>query len=312
MVAANRQRVRVKVERVEYCWLVRADHVECHNVVSGDVYRVEPARCSCPAFKYKRRGVAFCKHLVRCRDAGLFKLMQEVPTVATSHPDIMAALAEPFPASELGFKAQAVKGERALAVAYIDARNVMDRLDEVLGAENWQDEYEPLPDGSVVCKLRLRIGGEWITKMDVGAPSEQPDGGDRLKAAFSDALKRAAVKLGIARYLYNLTLGWVDYDPVRKQLKRTPQLPAWALPNGTKPTAKPAPQQQPAETRAERANRLRQSAQLTPADMKNRIHGEYAVNRFDQLTDAQQDEVLSWLGGKVEEKTRKQQPVGAA
>ena len=35
----------------------------------------------------------------------------------------------------------------------------------------------------------LRLGDEWVTKVDVGGPSEQPDGGDRLKAAFSDVLK---------------------------------------------------------------------------------------------------------------------------
>jgi hypothetical protein len=40
-----------------------------------------------------------------------------------------------------------------------------------------------------------------LTKVDVGGPSEQPDGGDWLKAAFSDALKRAAVKFGVGRHL---------------------------------------------------------------------------------------------------------------
>jgi hypothetical protein len=53
----------------------------------------------------------------------------------------------------------------------------------------------------VVCRLRCRIGGEWLTKVDVGSPSEQPDGGDRLKAAFSDAPLQAAVKFGVGRYL---------------------------------------------------------------------------------------------------------------
>ena len=50
--------------------------------------------------------------------------------------------------------------------------------------------YECLPDGSVVCRLRLRLGDEWITKMDVGGQSEQPDEGDRRKAAFSDGAPR--------------------------------------------------------------------------------------------------------------------------
>src|SRR5262249_31196354 len=89
------------------------------------------------------------------------------------------------------------------------------------------------------CRLRLRIGNRWITKVDVGGPSEQPDGGDRLKAAFSDALKRAAVKFGVGRYLYRLPSQWLDYDPQKRQFTRTPTLPEWALP--APPTHNPAP-----------------------------------------------------------------------
>ncbi len=149
---------------------------------------------------------------------------------------ITAALAMPFEPSAVKFKPQAVKGNRAMAVAYVDCRMVQDRLDEVLGVENWQDEYTLLPDGSVVCKLQLKIGEHWISKMDVGSPSEQPDGGDRLKAAFSDSLKRAAVKYGIARYLYRLPMQWADFDPVKRQFTTPPTLPAFA-----RPTPSPAP-----------------------------------------------------------------------
>src|SRR5262249_5433521 len=127
-----------------------------------------------------------------------------IPTEPNEIKRITQALAAHFDSGEVRFKPQLVKGNRAMAIAYIDARAIQDRLDEVLGVENWQDEYTPLDDGSVICKLRLKIGDEWVTKMDVGSPSEQPDGGDRLKAAFSDALKRAAVKFGIGRYLYRL------------------------------------------------------------------------------------------------------------
>jgi hypothetical protein len=145
-----------------------------------------------------------------------------------SHNDVKAlmnALAAPFPPDHLHFKPAVVTGNRALALAYVDARAIQDRLDTVLGVDGWQDDYEALPDGSVVCKLRCRIGGEWIIKTDVGGPSEQPDGGDRLKAAFSDALKRAAVKFGIGRYLYRLPTQWVDYDPQRRQFRTPPRLP---------------------------------------------------------------------------------------
>lgn len=140
------------------------------------------------------------------------------------------ALSIPFDPSMVRFKPAVVQGNRALALAYVDARAIQDRLDEVLGVEGWQDDYEILADGSVVCRLRLRLGNEWVTKVDVGGPSDQPDGGDRLKAAFSDALKRAAVKFGIGRYLYRLPSQWVDYDPARRQFLQTPQLPTFARP----------------------------------------------------------------------------------
>lgn len=151
-----------------------------------------------------------------------------------SDDEIIDLLAQPFEPFEVQFKPSVVQGNRALALAYIDARVVQDRLDKVLGVANWQDEYVTLPDGSVVCRLRLRLGGEWITKMDVGGESEQKDPGDRRKAAFSDALKRAAVKFGVGRYLYRLPSQWCDYDPKKRQFVRTPSLP------GAAPKAAPA------------------------------------------------------------------------
>ena len=143
---------------------------------------------------------------------------------------IAAALAEPFHPTELKVKPGAVAGNRALAMPYLNARAVMDRLDAVCGVDGWRDEYRDLPDGSVVCKLSLRIGGRWVTKEDVGSPSEQPDPGDRRKAAYSDALKRAAVKFGIGRYLYRLPKTWLDYDPARRQFTQRLALPPEALP----------------------------------------------------------------------------------
>src|SRR5437763_10439546 len=159
---------------------------------------------------------------------------------------ITESLSAPFEAKDVKFKPQMVKNNRCLAMAYIDARLIQDRLDEVLGVENWEDGYKILPDGSVMCRLRIKLGERWISKTDVGSPSEQPDVGDRLKAAFSDALKRAAVKFGIGRYLYRLSAQWVDYDPVKKQLTQLPQLPAFALPQSAAKPKKPADAEKPA------------------------------------------------------------------
>lgn len=145
--------------------------------------------------------------------------------------DLAARLAAPFDPDDVKLKPQLVKNNRCLAISYVDVRLVQDRLDQVLGVDGWQDEYQLQPDGSVVCQLRVRIGNDWVTKADVGSPSEQPDSGDRLKAAFSDALKRAAVKFGVGRYLYRLPGEWMDYDPVKKQIVRpTRPQPAQAAP----------------------------------------------------------------------------------
>src|SRR5262245_34984530 len=153
---------------------------------------------------------------------------------------VAQALAAPFELTEVKFKPQTVSGNRALAVPFVDARVIQDRLDDVLGVMGWQDSYECLPDGAVVCRLRIRLGAEWITKEDVGGQSEQPDEGDRRKAAFSDALKRAAVKFGLGRYLYRLKPQWVDYDPQKRQFVRPPTLPASALPGAGTTEVDPA------------------------------------------------------------------------
>jgi hypothetical protein len=155
---------------------------------------------------------------------------------------IKAELSRPFDPDEIKCKPQAVKGTRALVTFYIDARLVEDRLDEVVGVSGWKEDYQALPEGAVVCRLSILFGNEWVTKMDVGSPSEQPDGGDRMKAAFSDALKRAAVKFGIGRYLYRIPNVWHDYDPAKKQFIGRPIPGGPAAPAPRPAAAKPAAQ----------------------------------------------------------------------
>lgn len=96
----------------------------------------------------------------------------------------------------------------AMALAYIDARDVMDRLDEVCGPAGWQDEYEVTNNGLIICRIGIRIGDEWVWKSD-GAGETAVEG---KKGGMSDALKRCAVKWGIGRYLYRLDSPWVKCE----------------------------------------------------------------------------------------------------
>lgn len=148
-------------------------------------------------------------------------------------------LAAPFNPEDIHWKPQAIRNNSALAVAFIDARDVMDRLDAVVGVGNWYDRYDILSDGNVLCSLTVTIGGKEVTKIDVGSPSEQPDGGDRMKASISDALKRAGVKFGIGRSLYRLPLQWCDYDAQKKRFTQQPQLPKWYFAGAEPPKQQP-------------------------------------------------------------------------
>jgi hypothetical protein len=102
-------------------------------------------------------------------------------------------------------KAQQRKGQ---ALAYIDARDVMDRLDGVMVIAGWQARYPDAGNGKTCCEIGLYLDGQWIWKGD-GAGDTNMEGD---KGAFSDALKRAAVRWGIGRYLYDLRAPWLVLD----------------------------------------------------------------------------------------------------
>jgi hypothetical protein len=90
-------------------------------------------------------------------------------------------------------------------LCYIDARTVMDRLDSVVGIENWQNHYTPATGTGIVCNLGICIEDEWIWKADGAGATDM----EAEKGALSDAFKRAAVRFGIGRYLYDLKAPWI-------------------------------------------------------------------------------------------------------
>lgn len=149
-----------------------------------------------------------------------------------SEEEVMSQLAAPFPAEDIEWRAGATNADdtKAMALAYITSRAVMDRLDTVLGSGRWYDEYKPNPVGGLLCGISVWANGVWITKWD-GADVTQFEA---VKGCISDAFKRAAVKWGIGRYLYKLPVQWVACEKRGKTivLKQTPNLPQWALPAG--------------------------------------------------------------------------------
>ena len=99
------------------------------------------------------------------------------------------------------WKVQSTK-YKAECVAFVDARQVADRLDEVCGPENWEEKYIRDSKGNLFCYLTIWVNNRPITKSDVGTPSNF----EAVKGEASDAFKRAAVKWGIGRFLYDLPM----------------------------------------------------------------------------------------------------------
>lgn len=108
------------------------------------------------------------------------------------------------------------QGTRIQMLPYIDARAVADRLDSAVGGSRWQDTYKIVdqPSHAVECGIGLFVAGEWVWKFDVGYPNAAGDDDSKepLKAAYSDAFKRCAVKWGIGRNIYAMRKRWVGVD----------------------------------------------------------------------------------------------------
>lgn len=99
------------------------------------------------------------------------------------------------------WRVQESKEYGANCVAYIDARDVMNRLDEVCGMGNWQTKYES-HNGNLYCSVGIKLDSEWVWKTDCGSESNV----EKEKGEASDALKRAAVQWGVGRFLYDLPI----------------------------------------------------------------------------------------------------------
>lgn len=135
-----------------------------------------------------------------------------------SAQELFDALSAPFPTDAIDWRVGSTNGEKSkgLALAYVDARAVMDRLDTVCGVDGWENEYTFGPGGLVVCDLRIKMpDGTFISKCD-GAGETDVEG---QKGALSDALKRAAVRFGVGRYLYGMDSPWVSIVPIGKSFR---------------------------------------------------------------------------------------------
>ncbi len=127
---------------------------------------------------------------------------------------IQAELAMPFAPEDLEWRLQKVVEARELGIAvpYVTNRAIMSRLDDVVGPENWYNEFKPWHGAggkdAQLCGISIRFGDGWITKWDGAEDSDI----EPVKGGLSDSMKRAAVQWGIGRVLYNMDVVFVDVE----------------------------------------------------------------------------------------------------
>lgn len=134
--------------------------------------------------------------------------------------DIFDGLCAPFPTEVIDWRVGSLTKDKSkgMCLAYVDARAVMDRLDSVCGPGNWQDRY-PHAATKTICEIGIKVmrddgSSEWVWKSDgAGDTDFEAD-----KGALSDAFKRAAVRWGIGRYLYEMPAPWVALENEGKKI----------------------------------------------------------------------------------------------
>jgi hypothetical protein len=156
--------------------------------------------------------------------------------------DIFEQLAAPFDPSEVDWRVGPTNRDKSEGqpLCYIDARTVMDRLDTVCGPAGWQNRY--VMEGSkTVCEIGILCGDTWVWKADGAGDSDI----EAEKGALSDAFKRAAVRWGVGRYLYDLKAPWVPLKAKGNSYviaaEARPQLDALLRGNKPKADAPPKP-----------------------------------------------------------------------
>jgi len=128
---------------------------------------------------------------------------------------ILEQLSFPFPAKALQWRVGPCNRDktRGVALAYVDSRDYIERLNAVLGL-SWEDTYTFTVVGTrIVCKCELRLhlkGGQSIVRTGDGdCELEDPNA---TTVASAQAFKRACVKFGLGAYLYALPLEWVALE----------------------------------------------------------------------------------------------------
>lgn len=120
--------------------------------------------------------------------------MSDLPV--SSLREAIPHLRRPYPAESIRWKVQStLSNNRGLVVGYVDARLVTERLNAVC-PDLWSDETRPIGD---------RIdSGLWQCTLTIAGKSRSDVGEGQGKSGYSDSIKRAGTRFGVAAHIYSI------------------------------------------------------------------------------------------------------------
>jgi hypothetical protein len=124
--------------------------------------------------------------------------------------EIVQALREPIPYQ---WRVQSkTKTGKLMCSAYVDARDVMNRLDDVCV---WEVRYAHVAD-TIMATIEIHADDGRFCRSDFGQRIETNTQDQMyeqaIKSSSSDAFKRAAVAFGLGRFLYDMDMVFVEGD----------------------------------------------------------------------------------------------------
>ena len=123
----------------------------------------------------------------------------------------MAGMFRDLRPSEVEARVATCSAKGASLLLYKTARTDYALLDETVGPERWECDYQEVK-GSLFCKISILFGDRLVSKENCGTESNM----EAQKGEASDAMKRAGFAWGIGRELYTAPFIWVPADRLDK------------------------------------------------------------------------------------------------
>lgn len=190
-----------------------------------------------------------------------------------------------------------------MALVYVQARAIQNRLDEIFGWENWSEEYREV-DGSIICRLGVYYNGRWIHKENGASKTDI----EAFKGGISGAFKRVASSgFGIGRYLYTVEAKFVECSLEKREgftekaKTKDKKIIYWKIPKLNKSNSNNTTNKYTiTREQLKLLCTLQTKAGVTDVDIKKYLNDTFKIDSRKKLNKIQFETVINLLNKKIE------------